>query len=430
MADLDDVRRWVTRGILLLLLLIILTPLAMVGFWSYQARAEVARIRARGEPTTLAELGNGKVPDAENADLVYAPILKMLSRPSAEKDTETLSKFLSPNQRAKNPELWGKAKSILAQYPSIVELTERAQAKPDCRFPIEYTKGYPMEFPRLKRLVMLSRLLSTAAILDARNHHTERAVKSAELAVGLGGIIENEPSLLHYLMRVAIISSATSGLKGVLQYGEVSEAQAERLSSILGNIDLDDQYKRAMQGERVLYLEGAEATVESSLPEEQKAAGTFMLRVIRLPDEAFTLSCMGQIAKLSRLSYSEAKSRGLCFEKNSHYPICSLLGRRLLSISGRSLRSHNIGKARIELSKTALRLYAYRRQRTSYPNTLAQMGVESPEDPFTGKDFIYKPKGKGFILYSIGPNLKDDGGVIPREKKSIRDEGDIVWEMP
>ena len=77
----------------------------------------------------------------------------------------------------------------------------------------------------------------------------------------------------------------------------------------------------------------------------------------------------------------------------------------------------------------ALMLCTYKRQHGSYPDTLGQTGIEPPKDPFTGKDFIYRPKGKGFILYSIGPNLKDDGGVIPKEKKSIRDEGDIVWEF-
>lgn len=46
-----------------------------------------------------------------------------------------------------------------------------------------------------------------------------------------------------------------------------------------------------------------------------------------------------------------------------------------------------------------------------------------PLDPFTGKDYIYRKKEKGFIVYSVGEDLKDDGGV---EEKGLKP--DIVWE--
>jgi len=35
---------------------------------------------------------------------------------------------------------------------------------------------------------------------------------------------------------------------------------------------------------------------------------------------------------------------------------------------------------------------------------------ELPLDHFAGKPPIYHRKGNGYILYSIGQNLKDDGG--------------------
>jgi hypothetical protein len=33
-----------------------------------------------------------------------------------------------------------------------------------------------------------------------------------------------------------------------------------------------------------------------------------------------------------------------------------------------------------------------------------------PDDLFTGKPLIYKPEEKGFLLYSVGPNGKDEDG--------------------
>jgi hypothetical protein len=46
-----------------------------------------------------------------------------------------------------------------------------------------------------------------------------------------------------------------------------------------------------------------------------------------------------------------------------------------------------------------------------------------PKDFFSGKEFIYKIQDKGYILYSIGLNLRDDGG---KTEKDAKDADDIV----
>ena len=66
-----------------------------------------------------------------------------------------------------------------------------------------------------------------------------------------------------------------------------------------------------------------------------------------------------------------------------------------------------------------------------YPAELKDLAPEFleeiPPDPFTGKPFKYRLKDgrTGFLVYSVGPNLKDDSGVsdIPAEKDDISWEG-------
>jgi hypothetical protein len=36
-----------------------------------------------------------------------------------------------------------------------------------------------------------------------------------------------------------------------------------------------------------------------------------------------------------------------------------------------------------------------------------------PTDPFDGKPFRYKRLAKGYVVYSVGENETDDGGVEP-----------------
>jgi len=70
----------------------------------------------------------------------------------------------------------------------------------------------------------------------------------------------------------------------------------------------------------------------------------------------------------------------------------------------------------------------YRQKHGKYVDSLEQLTPETlsslPLDPFTGKNYIYKRKDKGFIVYSVAENLTDDGGV----EKGTSAKPDIVWE--
>ena len=80
---------------------------------------------------------------------------------------------------------------------------------------------------------------------------------------------------------------------------------------------------------------------------------------------------------------------------------------------------------------TAFALAAYHRDNGRYPDRLDVLAPkylkEVPRDLFSGNALIYRPALKGYLLYSVGPNGKDDGGHGPEDKP----EGDdIVVRMP
>jgi len=66
------------------------------------------------------------------------------------------------------------------------------------------------------------------------------------------------------------------------------------------------------------------------------------------------------------------------------------------------------------LVQVAFGLAAYRCDHGAYPPNLAALRPKYipalPSDPFSGRDFRYVRGPKGYKLYSIGPNGKDDGG--------------------
>lgn len=65
-------------------------------------------------------------------------------------------------------------------------------------------------------------------------------------------------------------------------------------------------------------------------------------------------------------------------------------------------------------------LELFKRAHQEYPERLEQLVPaflsRLPHDPCTGLPFIYKREPKsGYLLYSVGLNNQDDGGVMPSE---------------
>ncbi len=63
----------------------------------------------------------------------------------------------------------------------------------------------------------------------------------------------------------------------------------------------------------------------------------------------------------------------------------------------------------------AFALAAYRDEHKRYPDKLDALApkylAEVPSDLFSGKALIYRPLGNGYLLYSVGVNGRDDGGL-------------------
>jgi hypothetical protein len=77
----------------------------------------------------------------------------------------------------------------------------------------------------------------------------------------------------------------------------------------------------------------------------------------------------------------------------------------------------------------ALACVAYKAEKGKFPAKLDDLVPgyvkEIPEDFFSGKPLVYKVNddGKGYVLYSVGPNMKDDGGADETEKRGADDVG-------
>jgi hypothetical protein len=87
----------------------------------------------------------------------------------------------------------------------------------------------------------------------------------------------------------------------------------------------------------------------------------------------------------------------------------------LLPSLTRAMEEGERTRAELLLTRVALGLAAFKAERGAYPTALADLSPgfvpDVPTDPFTGAPFVYARTEGGYRLYSVGPNMKDDGGT-------------------
>ncbi len=89
-------------------------------------------------------------------------------------------------------------------------------------------------------------------------------------------------------------------------------------------------------------------------------------------------------------------------------------------------------EATVEAVKAMLALERCRAANGSYPEMLAGaqgFGCRFGDDPFSGKPFVYRRQGDGYVLYSIGDDLKDNGGKQAGKNTGQSGGTDVVWTM-
>jgi hypothetical protein len=84
--------------------------------------------------------------------------------------------------------------------------------------------------------------------------------------------------------------------------------------------------------------------------------------------------------------------------------------------------------AYLHITRAGLALLQYKQKQDAFPATLEALKIQNINDPFSDGLLLYKTEGQGFVLYSIGPDQKDNNGS-PRQKKQKTD-WDIVWIFP
>ncbi|MHC4112845.1 MAG: hypothetical protein ACYSUY_17360 [Planctomycetota bacterium] len=105
---------------------------------------------------------------------------------------------------------------------------------------------------------------------------------------------------------------------------------------------------------------------------------------------------------------------------------------------GRACEYAYRGRALYEATVTVLALQRWRLEKGQYPMSLNELVAAGyiekvPMDPYSDKPLVYKKTDDSFVLYSLGPDFDDDGGVEnPEDSRKRRQEGpgdEVFWPV-
>jgi hypothetical protein len=93
----------------------------------------------------------------------------------------------------------------------------------------------------------------------------------------------------------------------------------------------------------------------------------------------------------------------------------------------------DVGIARADLFEIALAAEIHRAEHGEWPESLSALQTtlshDLPEDPFAQAPYHYRREQRGYVLWSLGRDLDDDGGHGPRDPGYSHDNCDIVWRV-
>ena len=388
----------ITVGVLLAVSLIV----SSILIWTIGGRLEkrISALRAAGDPVTFADLIPEPVPPGQNAAVFLC---------RARDDVEAIDKELPNVTNGRLDEAAQNAvASALDAYPRAIRLLQQAADCPHYLPQADYTVGPPTfisdNLTRYQHLRSAQRLLNARAQLFLAQGKPDEALASCIRMFRLAEHIGQEPMLIGYHVAFACRMIAVNTANSALRSGLVAESTRDALEAELARHNSPQAFCRMLKTERVFAIESFRDYIERY--------GYWPVRVFWISDECAYLDLIARHFDLACLPYAQA----ITAEAESAGSPGRMQVMTRLAVP--SLEASLVVLSRDLAWVRCLRvLNALQRQRGQAPQTepaLSQLGLPADvtTDPFNGAPLLLKKLPEGWLIYSVGRNLTDDGGKL------------------
>jgi tetratricopeptide (TPR) repeat protein len=433
-------------------IIIILTAIFLVLFVSVTAlnytsgrrvRIMLQEIRDAGEPLTLAEMAPPNVPDDENAAIPLVIAGKLLKQNAAEKEFHSRNPKKSLDEYCKGlldestrEQAVDALRKIIDKNQEALNYLDEATALDKCRFDMDYdiedVNG--VIIPNVHARIS-GRILVARAMLLAATGQPDQAFESIRQIFVITSFFKDACFTLNVNTAADLNGIGTDGLKKAVSFSAPSVQNCHNLIDALRAGKQAVNMYRALCGDRLFsfsvmkWIKGDHSNL--SVPPD---SGDVVMLIYSLPKPLFPkflinysyIYCLELTARTIKsidLPYKEAIKEFRAVESQIQEIPKALV---LAGLMAPSLKSALIietqNDAHLGAAEVALQLIIYKEENGVFPETLVGLDEDIPLDPFTDKSFLYRRGGDGFVVYSVGENLLDDGGIVESNDKKKRQD--------
>ncbi|HSI12822.1 MAG TPA: hypothetical protein VK961_12305 [Chthoniobacter sp.] len=336
--------------------------------------------------------------------------------------------------------------------PELREWSEW-RTRPECRFPLDLTKGIDLRLPYRTSFVEAGKVLTLRMRAHLVSGDSPAAYSDFQDALQAYRLLLAEPSLISGLVRTSILHTLLDGVGDGLQNQLWGPEELDRVQSDLSSIRLMDDWRFALASERASFNTTVESWLNTSFRERGRTIAENFGFVVR-PDDSTVLIFQlcprgvfrdGQL-RMNRyldelLARIDTRSQTLDIDgptpsftngpvdtsERLHYFLFFMSVGICRKAESRLIFSQTI----LDEARLACALERFRVKHGAYPETLAELPPEIiaavPIDPYSHAPYRYQRAGStSFRLYGVGENRTDDGGQIA-PGVADRKQLDAVW---
>jgi len=412
---------------------------------SVKLRRAYAELEKAGRPMEAANVIPPTVPETENAALLYeSAILLLKAQPAPEGNLLEYLGGLSDKflKESIEPDGLAELQKLIDQdvVTRALSVLEQGTQRRWCLFDHDYKAGFNMLMSHISGLRAIMLILGAKACLEAEAGRPDAAWDLAQTQLRLADALRNEPILISQLVRFASIRTSCETIFKICEVAPPNAEQYRSFESLLSNYEGNTPLVLAMDGERLLCGEwafdllrtgSAKSLAAITGQESGLGLGEVLLSLysafkpLSLADHAAYVRLMGDYTRFVQQPYSPNEASAMDRKAEQMRSRLHIVTSMLVPGIGRVNERYWETIAQMRITRAGLTLLQDTKAQGVFPETLEKLKLKDLNDPFSAEPLAYKPQGQGFILYSIGPDQKDNGGS-PKQKKQ-KDDWDIVW---
>ncbi len=342
------------------------------------------------------------------------------------------------------------------------ELRDASQ-RTHSRYPVVYDLDNPwgILLPHLGNIKTVVQRLQLKACAELASGRSGEALADVKLMLYLADSVKDESFLISYLVRIACVQIALQPVWEGLAEHAWSDTQLHELQACFQQYDFVADMKLPFAGERDAGILTANLLARgkyhlNDLTEDPSHSGSALANLFgRIAPRGwyyqeqlsycrlFQLQLQGAFDANQKRVFPEqidanVKALNQAFAgRNAVTTICTrhqLLAALLLPALNKIPPKAAAAQIAVDEAALACALERYRLANGQFPESLEALAPrfisQLPNDVISGGPYNYRLANDGqFVLYSVGWNEKDDGGV-PGKTLFDEKEGDWVWQYP